>query len=185
MKYKFCILSYLTSIMHDWCRITSDFTTDLLQSFFENYRERAIFHCLHVELIGLKLLQGIRCLGRGGGGKGGKGAAYQRHQAVVPAPARVDHAKSGQWSVTAEVRSRRRRLTRVLSHTKCWANAGLLLGQRRRRWPSNKPALVQRLVFARVQPWIPGSRGWGEGDRLYTFEISRQHQPAVLDIFLF
>ena len=28
------------------------------------------------------------------------------------------------------------------------ANVGLLLGHRLRRWPNNKPALVQRLVFA-------------------------------------
>ena len=28
-----------------------------------------------------------------------------------------------------------------------WAYAGLLLGQRRRRWANNKPALVQRLMF--------------------------------------
>ena len=37
---------------------------------------------------------------------------------------------------------------RIPSNTRCWINVGLLLVQRRRRWPNNKPALVQRLVFA-------------------------------------
>ena len=32
-------------------------------------------------------------------------------------------------------------------NTRCWTNGGLMLGQRRRRWPNIKPALVQRLVF--------------------------------------
>ena len=30
-----------------------------------------------------------------------------------------------------------------------WANVGLMLGQRRRRWPNIKPALAQCIVFAR------------------------------------
>ena len=32
--------------------------------------------------------------------------------------------------------------------TRRWSNVGLLLGQRRRRWPSSEPTLDQRLVFA-------------------------------------
>ena len=35
-----------------------------------------------------------------------------------------------------------------------WHNAGLLLGQRRRRWANGEPALDQRLMFA-GQRWIP------------------------------
>ena len=30
----------------------------------------------------------------------------------------------------------------------CWLNAGLLLGQRRRRWTNSKLTLGQRLMFA-------------------------------------
>ena len=33
-----------------------------------------------------------------------------------------------------------------------WPNAGLLLGQRRRRWVNSKPTLGQRLMFAGV--WL-------------------------------
>ena len=33
------------------------------------------------------------------------------------------------------------------ANTRHWTKAGLLLGQRRRRWPNNKPALVQCLEF--------------------------------------
>ena len=32
------------------------------------------------------------------------------------------------------------------------ANAGLMLGQRRRRWPNIKPALAERLVVADRKP---------------------------------
>ena len=37
-------------------------------------------------------------------------------------------------------------------------SAGLMLGQRRRRWPSIEPALIQRLVFVEgsVCPYISG-----------------------------
>ena len=31
-----------------------------------------------------------------------------------------------------------------------WADAGLLLGQRRRRWANSKPALVQRPMIAGI-----------------------------------
>ena len=31
-----------------------------------------------------------------------------------------------------------------------WANAGLLVGQRRRRWANSKPTLAQRLMFAGI-----------------------------------
>ena len=31
---------------------------------------------------------------------------------------------------------------------RCWANVGLMLAQRRRRWANIKPASAQRLVFA-------------------------------------
>ena len=34
------------------------------------------------------------------------------------------------------------------ANTRCWNNAELMLGHRRRRWPSINPALFQRLVFA-------------------------------------
>ena len=37
------------------------------------------------------------------------------------------------------------------SNTRCWPNAGLMLAHRLRRWPSIKPALVQRFVFAGSQ----------------------------------
>ena len=37
-----------------------------------------------------------------------------------------------------------------------WANVGLLLGQRRRRWANKKPTLAQRLLFA-------GKTGGGGG----------------------
>ena len=33
-------------------------------------------------------------------------------------------------------------------NTRCLRNAGLMLGQRRRRWPDINPALGQRPVFA-------------------------------------
>ena len=36
----------------------------------------------------------------------------------------------------------------VPANTRCWPNAGPILAHRLRRWPSIKPALVQRLVFA-------------------------------------
>ena len=36
----------------------------------------------------------------------------------------------------------------VPANTRRWTNAGLLLGQRLRRWPNINPTLVQRLVFA-------------------------------------
>ena len=32
-----------------------------------------------------------------------------------------------------------------------WANVGLLLGQRRRRWANSKPTLVQHLMLARYR----------------------------------
>ena len=32
--------------------------------------------------------------------------------------------------------------------TRCSNDAGLLFGQRRRRWPNNKPALVKRIEFS-------------------------------------
>ena len=38
--------------------------------------------------------------------------------------------------------------THYAADTSRLANAGLLLGQRRRRWANNKPALAIRLLFA-------------------------------------
>ena len=35
-----------------------------------------------------------------------------------------------------------------------WNNAGLMLGQRRRRWPSINPTLVQGIVFAAKKHWF-------------------------------
>ena len=40
---------------------------------------------------------------------------------------------------------------RVPAKTKRWPNAGLMLGQRRRRWPIIDPALGQLIVFAGVR----------------------------------
>ena len=36
------------------------------------------------------------------------------------------------------------------ANTKRWNSDGLMLGKRRRRWASITPALVERLVFARI-----------------------------------
>ena len=33
------------------------------------------------------------------------------------------------------------------ANARCWTDAGLMLGQRRRRWPSIKPTLFQHLAF--------------------------------------
>ena len=38
------------------------------------------------------------------------------------------------------------------SNTRSSSNAGLVLGQRRRRWPNIEPALDERLVFAGERP---------------------------------
>ena len=38
----------------------------------------------------------------------------------------------------------------LFSNSRRWTNAGLMLGQRRRRWPSIKPALVQSLVWYEI-----------------------------------
>ena len=38
----------------------------------------------------------------------------------------------------------------ILEHTLRWTNYGLMLGQRRRRWPNIKPLLVQRSVHAGI-----------------------------------
>ena len=39
------------------------------------------------------------------------------------------------------------------ANTRHWANVGLMLGQRRRRWTNIKPILVQCLVFAGLVQW--------------------------------
>ena len=45
---------------------------------------------------------------------------------------------------------------RLPANTRRWNNDGLMLGQRRRRWPNIKSSLVQRLVFA----WLVSHRMW-------------------------
>ena len=41
--------------------------------------------------------------------------------------------------------------------TNCWNDGGLMLGQRRRRWPNIKPPLVQRMIWR-----VCGCEGYGE-----------------------
>ena len=40
----------------------------------------------------------------------------------------------------------------IPTHTRCRANVGLMLGQSHRRWPNNKPTLVQRFLFTGTRP---------------------------------
>ena len=46
--------------------------------------------------------------------------------------------------------------TQFLANTRRWTNADLMLVHRRRRWPSFKSALVQRLLFAGIN--VAGAR---------------------------
>ena len=41
-----------------------------------------------------------------------------------------------------------KKLSGIRENTRYWVNVGLLLGQRRRRWPNNKPTLTQCIMFA-------------------------------------
>ena len=62
------------------------------------------------------------------------------------------------------------------SSTRHWPNDGLMLAHRLRRWPSIKPAVVQRFVFAGSQSV---SLCCGESIRLFSLQRFLWYRPSI------
>ena len=50
----------------------------------------------------------------------------------------------------------------LTANTRGWPDAGLLLGQRRRRWTHIKPTFAERILFTVFKPYFP-IKGGGPG----------------------
>ena len=76
-------------------------------------------------------------------------------------------------------------LTLFPANTRCWPNAGLMLGQRLRCWPNIKPALDRRIVSHELlfQNGISGAQSFQWTDELFTIkhETSSQRWADVVD----
>ena len=77
-------------------------------------------------------------------------------------------------------------------NTRCWTNAGLMLGHRLRRWHNIKPALGQRHVFAEIcfdrsefrvdlRPWcgLSGGQSFVSHNRVGVLWLASQCVPTI------
>ena len=61
-----------------------------------------------------------------------------------------------QWSTNLSPKAVHRKIDDTTSNARRWTNVGLMLGKRRRRWPSIKPTLAQRLGSEPIWAWVMG-----------------------------